>query len=108
MAAEAWPSIRCTTFTLAPAEIDSEAAVCRSACAVTRGNGVSATRQRSTAPDSHDLFEAGGPRGPPLRDGQINSVRSLPSQVTANWSTTYPASATVRCCPDLRLPTWVR
>ena len=38
IAALAWPSIRWTTFGLAPALIAKEAAVCRSACAVTLGN----------------------------------------------------------------------
>jgi hypothetical protein len=35
IAALTWPSILCTTFTFAPARIASDAAVCRSACAVT-------------------------------------------------------------------------
>ena len=37
MAADECPNIRCTTLTLAPAEIANEAAICLSACAVTRG-----------------------------------------------------------------------
>jgi hypothetical protein len=37
MAADAWPSIRCTALTFAPAEIASDAAVCRRSCRVTAG-----------------------------------------------------------------------
>ena len=64
MAAEACPSIRCTTLGFAPDAIASEAAVCLNACAVTRGNVLSAVWHRCTAPAIHDLF-VGGARYPP-------------------------------------------
>lgn len=49
IAALACPSIRCTTFGLAPAWIARLAAVWRSACAVIRGNDGSVAWQRATA-----------------------------------------------------------
>jgi hypothetical protein len=82
IAADACPSIRCTTFGLAPAEMASDAAVCRSACAVIRGNAgvvgsapflvylalaaLAAFWQRSTAPNSHDLTVGARDGHPPV------------------------------------------
>ncbi len=37
IAADAWPSIRCTAFTFAPELIASDAAVWRRSCGVSRG-----------------------------------------------------------------------
>ena len=60
MAALAWPSIRWTALTLAPALIASDAAVWRRSCAVTRGKVGSAAWHRATAPPSHDSPDDGG------------------------------------------------
>src|SRR5271166_1730840 len=106
IAALAWPSIRWTTLTLAPALIARDAAVCRSACAVIRGNVGSAAWQRATAPDSHDSVDDGVPRYPPSADGHLSSSRPLPSAVAASASTTTAASTTVRFFPLLSVPTW--
>ena len=62
MAALACPSIRWTTFGFAPAEMASDAAVCRSAWGVTRGNVGSAFWHRDTAPESQDSCDDGVPR----------------------------------------------
>ncbi len=85
----------------------SDAAVWRSACAVTRGNVGSACWQRATAPDSHESVDDGGARYPPVCDGHSRSSRPLPSTVRASASTTKPGSTTVRPLPDLRVPTHV-
>ena len=47
--ADAWPSILCTAFTFARAQIASDAAVCRRSCTVTFGKVGSLEMQRSTA-----------------------------------------------------------
>ena len=100
--------MRWTTFTFAPDEMASDAAVCRNACAVTRGNVGSAFSQRTTAPASQDSVDEGGPRYPPAADGQISSSLSLPSHVRASSLTTNAAKATVRALPDLSVQTIAR
>ena len=101
----ACPSIRCTTFGLAPAWMARLAAVWRSAWAVTRGKVGSATWHRVTARASHEVTAEGGPRYPPARDGHSMSSRSLPAQVTASASVTNPGTTTVRFLLPFRVPT---
>ena len=96
--------MRCTTFTLAPAEMASEAAVCRRACALIRGNVGSASGSAPPRPPATSVSPGGGGS---RRSAAARSTRRgpYPRQVAANSSTTNPANSTVRALPDLSVPT---
>lgn len=63
MAAEAWPSIRCTAFTLAPELTASEAAVCLSSCGVSPLRPTDSAASSKTSRRRHDVFLNGSGLG---------------------------------------------
>src|SRR5207247_5507346 len=90
-AAEAWPSIRWTAFTLAPAETARLAAVCLSSC------GVSPAAPACSAAASNQPRRALRLRsGAPVGDVNTRALGSLPARYTANSSTTKRGSGTER------------
>src|SRR6267378_1347316 len=96
--------MRWVAFTLPPAEMASEAAVCLRSWAVILGNDVSVFWQRATALDSQERTP-GDARYPPEDDVHSRSSRSFPSHVRANSSKTKAGNTTVRFLFVLRLPT---
>src|ERR1700739_2286799 len=91
--------MRWTTNGLAPALMASDAAVCRSACAETRGNSASAAWHRGTANANHDDDGAGGPSGVPVLVDHSSASRSLPAHASESASSTNAGRATERAFP---------
>jgi hypothetical protein len=114
MAADLCPSIRCMAFTLGPAEIASDAAVCRRSCGVTRGMVASWDGSLSVV-DMMNTFKANtralvaalrAARIVPIfvtvppRGNGFTAATALDKEKTAamnKWLIAYCASVGVRC-----------
>lgn len=91
IAADAWPSMRCTAFTLAPALTARDAAVCRSSCGVSPGWPISAA-----ALSNHNARALRLRKTPPIGDVNARSSRSLPASATTRSSTSDRGIGTER------------
>src|SRR6516225_11727074 len=103
MVAVLWPSCDCTVLTLAPAAIISEAAVCLSSWAVTRGNFASAAWHRLTAAPNQCVV-VGGRNGCPSARHHNSSSVALPTMAGAKSLSTDADTATERAACVLVVP----